>query len=208
MASDLRIKIPVKLDTSKIASEDVPKLNNDLANNKKAQAKIIGGLDLAKTQAKIQSQISTISKNLKIDIGLVNTASIQKSMEAVEKSVDKTVQNVSYKIKNIDTTLANTFKTAFNKDGQIDVIQTIENARKALSQFGTPTFSWGKGSSGELNRITAEVKSLSGQMETLKYVIDDTGENFYYDSGSSSEKGILKLIADIEKAKSKYTTLL
>ena len=208
MASDLRIKIPVKLDTSKIASEDVPKLNNDLANNKKAQAKIIGGLDLAKTQAKIQSQISTISKNLKIDIGLVNTASIQKSMEAVEKSVDKTVQNVSYKIKNIDTTLANTFKTAFNKDGQIDVVQTIENARKALSQFGTPTFSWGKGSSGELNRITAEVKSLTGQMETLKYVIDDTGENFYYDSGSSSEKGILKLIADIEKAKSKYTTLL
>ena len=208
MASDLRIRIPVKLDTSKIANEDVPKLNNDLANNKKAQAKIIGGLDLSKTQAKIQSQISTISKNLKIDIGLVNTASIQKSMEAVEKSVDKTVQNVSYKIKNIDTTLADTFKTAFNKDGQIDVVQTIENARKALSQFGTPTFSWGKGSSGELNRITAEVKSLTGQMETLKYVIDDTGENFYYDSGSSSEKGILKLIADIEKAKSKYTTLL
>lgn len=207
MADDLKIRVPVELDTSKV-KDDMPKLNNVLANDNKAHAKIIGELDLSKTQKKIQSQLATISKNLKIDIGGLNVTSIQNSIKVAEKQVTSSVKNIKYEIQNIDTTLAETFKAGFNKDGQIDIVKTIGNARKVLSQFGNPTFSWTKDSSGEVTQITAEVTSLTGQVEKLKYALNETNGSFDYLSGSSSEKGILKLIADIDKAKSKYTTLL
>lgn len=207
MADDLKIRVPVELDTSKV-KDDIPKLNNVLANDNKAHAKIIGELDLNKTQKKIQSQLATISKNLKIDIGGLNATSIQSSIKVAEKQVTSSVKNIKHEIQNIDTTLAETFKAGFNKDGQIDIVKTVENARKVLSQFGNPTFSWTKDSSGEVTQITAEVTSLTGQVEKLKYALNETNGSFDYLSGSSSEKGILKLIADIDKAKSKYTTLL
>ncbi len=207
MADDLKIRVPVELDTSKV-KDDIPKLNNVLANDNKAHAKIIGELDLNKTQKKIQSQLATISKNLKIDIGGLNVTSIQSSIKVAEKQITSSVKNIKHEIQNIDTTLAETFKAGFNKDGQIDIVKTIENARKVLSQFGNPTFSWTKDSSGEVTQITAEVTSLTGQVEKLKYALNETNGSFDYLSGSSSEKGILKLIADIDKAKSKYTTLL
>lgn len=207
MADDLKIRVPVELDTSKV-KDDIPKLNNVLANDNKAHAKIIGELDLNKTQKKIQSQLVTISKNLKIDIGGLNVTSIQSSIKAAEKQVTSSVKNIKHEIQNIDTTLAETFKAGFNKDGQIDIVKTIENARKILSQFGNPTFSWTKDSSGEVTQITAEVTSLTGQVEKLKYALNETNGSFDYLSGSSSEKGILKLIADIDKAKSDYTAKL
>lgn len=207
MADDLKIRVPVELDTSKV-KDDIPKLNNVLANDNKAHAKIIGELDLNKTQKKIQSQLATISKNLKIDIGGLNVTSIQSSIKAAEKQVTSSVKNIKHEIQNIDITLAETFKAGFNKDGQIDIVKTIENARKILSQFGNPTFSWTKDSSGEVTQITAEVTSLTGQVEKLKYALNETNGSFDYLSGSSSEKGILKLIADIDKAKSDYTAKL
>jgi TP901 family phage tail tape measure protein len=207
MADGLKIRVPVELDTSKV-KDDIPKLNNILANDNKAHAKIIGELDLNKTQKKIQSQLATISKNLKIDIGGLNVTSIQSGIKVAEKQVVSSVKNIKHEIQNIDTTLAETFKAGFNKDGQIDIVKTIENARKVLSQFGNPTFSWTKDSSGEVTQITAEVTSLTGQVEKLKYALNETNGSFDYLSGSSSEKGILKLIANIDKAKSKYTTLL
>lgn len=207
MADDLKIRVPVELDTSKV-KDDIPKLNNILANDNKAHAKIIGELDLSKTQKKIQSQLATISKNLKIDIGGLNVTSIQNSIKVAEKQVTSSVKNIKHEIQNIDTTLAETFKAGFNKDGQIDIVKTIENARKVLSQFGNPTFSWTKDSSGEVTQITAEVTSLTGQVEKLKYALNETNGSFDYLSGSSSEKGILKLIADIDKAKSDYTAKL
>lgn len=207
MADDLKIRVPVELDTSKV-KDDIPKLNNILANDNKAHAKIIGELDLNKTQKKIQSQLATISKNLKIDIGGLNVTSIQSGIKVAEKQVVSSVKNIKHEIQNIDTTLAETFKAGFNKDGQIDIVKTIENARKVLSQFGNPTFSWTKDSSGEVAQITAEVTSLTGQVEKLKYALNETNGSFDYLSGSSSEKGILKLIADIDKAKSDYTAKL
>ena len=207
MADDLKIRVPVELDTSKV-KDDIPKLNNVLANDNKAHVKIIGELDLSKTQKKIQSQLATISKNLKIDIGGLNVISIQNSIKVAEKQVTSSVKNIKHEIQNIDTTLAETFKAGFNKDGQIDIVKTIENARKVLSQFGNPTFSWTKDSSGEVAQITAEVTSLTGQVEKLKYALNETNGSFDYLSGSSSEKGILKLIADIDKAKSDYTAKL
>lgn len=207
MADDLKIRVPVELDTTKV-KDDIPKLNNVLANDNKTHAKIIGELDLSKTQKKIQSQLATISKNLKIDIGGLNVTSIQNSIKVAEKQVTSSVKNIKHEIQNIDTTLAETFKAGFNKDGQIDIVKTIENARKVLSQFGNPTFSWTKDSSGEVTQIAAEVTSLTGQVEKLKYALNETNGSFDYLSGSSSEKGILKLIADIDKAKSDYTAKL
>ena len=49
----------------KIKKEDITKLNAKLANDNSARVKIVGGLDLNKTQSLIQSQIATIRAYLK-----------------------------------------------------------------------------------------------------------------------------------------------
>lgn len=188
--------------------DDILKLNDILSKNDKGKVKLTSELDINKTQTAIQSQLSNISKKIKLNIDGLNLDAIQTDMKNIERQMDKSVQNINYKIKNIDTTIADTFKTAFNADGQLDINKTLDNARNVLGKYGTPTFSWVKDDSGEIIKIVADVKSLTGQIETLNYVLDDTGEKFTYFSGKSSEKGILKLISDIDKARSKYTTML
>ena len=60
----------------KIKEEDIAKLNAKLANDNSVRVKIVGGLDLNKTQSLIQSQITTIGKNLKLNIGQIDTSSL------------------------------------------------------------------------------------------------------------------------------------
>ena len=66
-----------------IKKEDITKLNAKLANDDTARVKIVGGLDLSKTQSLIQSQIATISKNLKLNIGQIDTSGLNTDRKSV-----------------------------------------------------------------------------------------------------------------------------
>ena len=81
----------------KIKEEDIAKLNAKLANDNSARVKIIGGLDLNKTQSLIQSQIATISKNLKLSIGQIDTSSLNTALSNVQNKVIGTNKGLSIK---------------------------------------------------------------------------------------------------------------
>ena len=81
----------------KIKKEDIAKLNAKLANDNSAKVKIVGGLDLNKTQSLIQSQISTISKNLKLNIGQIDTSSLNTALSNVQNKVIGTNNGLSIK---------------------------------------------------------------------------------------------------------------
>ena len=81
----------------KIKEEDIAKLNAKLANDNSARVKIIGGLDLNKTQSLIQSQIATIGKNLKLNIGQIDTSSLNTALSNVQNKVIGTNKGLSIK---------------------------------------------------------------------------------------------------------------
>lgn len=81
----------------KIKDEDIAKLNAKLANDNSAKVKIVGGLDLNKTQSLIQSQISTISKNLKLNIGQIDTSSLNTALSNVQNKVIGTNNGLTIK---------------------------------------------------------------------------------------------------------------
>ncbi len=81
----------------KIKEEDIAKLNAKLANDNSARVKIIGGLDLNKTQSLIQSQIATIGKNLKLNIGQIDTSSLNTALSNVQNKVISTNNGLSIK---------------------------------------------------------------------------------------------------------------
>lgn len=81
----------------KIKEEDIAKLNAKLANDNSARVKIVGGLDLNKTQSLIQSQIATIGKNLKLNIGQIDTNSLNTALSNVQNKVIGTNKGLSIK---------------------------------------------------------------------------------------------------------------
>jgi len=81
----------------KIKKEDITKLNAKLANDNSARVKIVGGLDLNKTQSLIQSQIATISKNLKLNIGQIDTSSLNTALSNVQNKVIGTNNGLTIK---------------------------------------------------------------------------------------------------------------
>ena len=81
----------------KIKEEDITKLNAKLANDNSARVKIVGGLDLNKTQSLIQSQIATISKNLKLDISSIDTSSLNTTLSNVQNKIIGTNNGLTIK---------------------------------------------------------------------------------------------------------------
>ena len=81
----------------KIKEEDITKLNAKLANDNSARVKIVGGLDLKKTQSLIQSQITTIGKNLKLNIGQIDTSSLNTAFSNVQNKVIGTNNGLTIK---------------------------------------------------------------------------------------------------------------
>lgn len=80
-----------------IKKEDIAKLNNKLANDDTARVKIVGGLDLNKTQSLIQSQIATIGKNLKLNIGQIDTSGLNTALNNVQNKIVGTNNGLSIK---------------------------------------------------------------------------------------------------------------
>lgn len=81
----------------KIKGEDIAKLNAKLANDNSTRVKIVGGLDLNKTQSLIQSQIATIGKNLKLNIGQIDMSSLNTALSNVQNKVIGTNNGLTIK---------------------------------------------------------------------------------------------------------------
>nr|DAH71680.1 MAG TPA: minor tail protein [Caudoviricetes sp.] len=92
--------LTASLDISKTVEnikENIKKLNTILASDNSARVKIVGGLNLNKTQSLIQSQMATISKNLKLNIGQIDTSSLNTALSNVQNKVIGTNNGLTIK---------------------------------------------------------------------------------------------------------------
>ena len=93
----LSASLDINKTANNIKKEDINKINAILANDNSARVKIIGGLDLNKTQSLIQSQIATIGKNLKLNIGQIDTSGLNTALSNVQNKVIGTNNGLSIK---------------------------------------------------------------------------------------------------------------
>lgn len=123
--------------------KDIQKLNVQLASDKNARARIVGGLNLAETTRLINANLATISKGLKLDIGNIDLANanagLNSSLRNIQDKISKSIKIApQVDTSNIDS-LVKIFRSAFdikslnsNAKSELDALMTNFNT-SALS---------------------------------------------------------------------------
>lgn len=179
----LSASLDINKTANNIKKEDINKINAILANDDSARVKIVGGLNLSKTQSLIQSQIATISKNLKLNIGSIdtsgfNTQNITDGLNNVETQIQQTataLQNNEQKINSFRNSLLSVFANDTVANGAIDNIvskvnelgltitslnQSVSNGKKGVISVnidGIDKFGQSIKLTEQLNRTTGEL---------------------------------------------------
>jgi hypothetical protein len=101
MANDSKIVITAGLQIPETVStvEKELKVVGEKVSADRA-LKIVANVDLSKTTQRIQSQLATLSKNLKLDI---NTVNVNAAVNDVQKELEKAGNAVSGASKNVGT---------------------------------------------------------------------------------------------------------
>lgn len=186
--------------------KSLPTLNAQLANDKSARVNIVAGLDIPKTKQLINAQLATIGKDIKINIGNINTGAIQ--------SVAQQVQSAVGVINNSVTSISGNgvFSGSFTKTfaNTSNALELAKQEFAQLNNVASVTGNWIKGMNNTLIGFTVNVKSTSGAVEDFRYRLEeiDKVKSFFYQGSKGSDSGILKMSQEIENAKVKYERLL
>ena len=216
----LSASLDINKTANNIKKEDINKINAILANDDSARVKIVGGLDLSKTQSLIQSQIATISKKLKLNIGSIDTSGF--NTQNITDGLNN-IQTQTNQVANSLTNLADKFKRpikpVLNTDGLIDADKTIEKVQKKFSELGTVSVRGIYGDKlgdDQLEKMIVNIESAQGEVRTLTFQIGELsnaqkklgeGDLFHLTKGTSDNSGIEKLIISTQKAQDKIKAL-
>ena len=216
----LSASLDINKTANNIKKEDINKINAILANDDSARVKIVGVLDLSKTQSLIQSQIATISKNLKLNIGSIDTSGF--NTQNITDGLNN-IQTQTNQVANSLTNLADKFKKpikpVLNTDGLIDADKTIEKVQKKFSELGTVSVRGIYGDKlgdDQLEKMIVNIESAQGEVRTLTFQIRELsnaqkklgeGDLFHLTKGTLDNSGIEKLIISTQKAQDKIKAL-
>lgn len=215
--------LTASLDISKTVEnikENIKKLNTVLASDNSARVKIVGGLDLNKTQSLIQSQMATISKNLKLNIGQIDTSGFNTKNVANDlENIQTQTNQVSNSLTNLADKFKKPIKPVLDTSGLIDANKTIEKVQQKFAELGTVSVQGSYGDklgNDQLEKMIVNIKSTQGEVRTLTFQIGELSkaqkqlgkENlFYLTKGTSDNSGIEKLITSTQKAQDKIKAL-
>lgn len=199
--------LTASLDISKTVEnikENIKKLNTVLANDNSARVKIVGGLDLNKTQSLMQSQMATISKNLKLNIGQIGTSGFNSSNNDIKKYTDL-IDKATTKLNNLQndsTFLKNSSNPQVAKIKQqiVELITNYQTLRDTLQGDLTPegittTIT-------EFNKLDTKYKEITNNANTLKTSI--SADNMMSKQAQQAElltQRVKKLTAEIKAYK-------
>lgn len=215
--------LTASLDISKTVEnikENIKKLNTVLASDNSARVKIVGGLDLNKTQSLIQSQMATISKNLKLNIGQIDTSGFNTKNVANDlENIQAQTNQVANSLTNLADKFKKPIKPVLDTSGLIDANKTIEKVQQKFAELGTVSVQGSYGDklgNDQLEKMIVNIKSTQGEVRTLTFQIGELskaqkqlgeGNLFYLTKGTSDNSGIEKLITSTQKAQDKIKAL-
>lgn len=222
--ADNKITIIASLDIPKSTSTIINDLKTVTQNINAAKAlKIIINADLSKTQTRIQSQLNTISKNLKLDINGINIKSnISQGAADGLKSMQNQAQNTKSAIDSTSSSLVNLeekFRTPI--EIKLDNNRIVKDAQSAIQAVKAKFADLGnvsvKGVFSEkqisdksvqsLDKMIVKVKSLTGDVRTLNFELNKSENRFELKSGTSDDAGIKKVTESAQKAQDKLKAL-
>lgn len=220
--------LTASLDISKTVEnikENIKKLNtvlasDNLASDNSARVKIVGGLDLNKTQSLIQSQMAIISKNLKLNIGQIDTSGFNTKNVANDlENIQAQTNQVANSLTNLADKFKKPIKPVLDTSGLIDANKTIEKVQQKFAELGTVSVQGSYGDklgNDQLEKMIVNIKSTQGEVRTLTFQIGELskaqkqlgeGNLFYLTKGTSDNSGIEKLITSTQKAQDKIKAL-
>lgn len=217
--ADNKIVITASLDftTSKTnIKNDLEKIADGL--NAKKAFKVIVNADLGKTQTRVQSQLNTISKNLKLDVGNINVGNVNtrnivsglKNVQTQAQSVTASIGSVNKALTNMPTKFIDPFDAVLNKDGYLIADKTIAKVKSLYAELGKVSVKGifnDKNENEALDKLIVKIKSLTGETRTLQFQLNEAGKKFYYVSGTFDDSGLQKFIDSAVKAKDKIKSL-
>lgn len=180
--------------------------------------KIVANVDLSKTTQRIQSQLTTLSKNLKLDINTVNVNSsgingVQQNIQQTSTSIDdanKRVQQLNNSLADLKDTYSQPIKAVLDKQGFVKASETMQELKKQLADLGTVSVQGVYGDTNGVNKLekmVATVKSAYGELRTLTFELGDN-DFFRFVSGKFDNDGIRKQTEEITKFVDQYTSKL
>lgn len=180
--------------------------------------KIVANVDLSKTTQRIQSQLTTLSKNLKLDINTANVNSsgingVQQNIQQTSASIDdanKRVQQLNNSLADLKDAYSQPIKAVLDKQGFVKASETMQELKKQLADLGTVSVQGVYGDTNGINKLEkmiATVKSAYGELRTLTFELGDN-DFFRFVSGKFDNDGIRKQTEEITKFVDQYTSKL
>ncbi len=224
MANNSKIVITAglqKRETVSTIQNDLKSVSEQLNANRALQ--ITCNIDLKKTTQRIQSQLNTISSNLKLNIGNIDfdtrntTTNVMSNIQNASQKTTKEVDKVSNSLRNLNDTFTKSF-SALTTNGYTDANKNITLLEKRLAPLGEVSvkglYSGKEGSDSEngsgkaLDGLVATIKNARGELRTLRFEINETGNAFEYVSGTYNDSGVLKQAEQLTKFVDQYTSKL
>lgn len=224
MANNSKIVITAglqKRETVSTIQNDLKSVSEQLNANRALQ--ITCNIDLKKTTQRIQSQLNTISSNLKLNIGNIDfdtrntTTGVMSNIQNASQKTAKEVDKVSNSLRNLNDTFTKSFN-ALTTNGYTDANKNITLLEKRLAPLGEVSvkglYSGKEGSDSEngsgkaLDGLVATIKNARGELRTLRFEINETGNAFEYVSGTYNDSGVLKQAEQLTKFVDQYTSKL
>lgn len=200
--ADSKILITASLQipqsTSSIAN-DLKQVSEQLNSRKALQ--IVCNIDVAKTQNRIQSQLNTISNNLRLNIGNIsfgNTGQIQAQFNNIATTADnatKSINSVKSSLANLADKFTSPIKPVFNEKKIIDAEKTIQKVQNEFAELGkiSVTGKYGDLSDNDrLEQLKIKITAATGEVRTLTFQLDDAGKSFKYLNSILQNEGISK----------------
>lgn len=212
MADNLQILINAILSLKDITAskneikKGLPKLSSQLVADKSARVDIVAGLDLSKTKKLISSQLTTLSKELKLNIAnvtasatknVVNNATRTTAVKTPSVSNDTNIKNITTEYKNLSSAV----EIAKKEFAQ------LENVSNVSSNFTTNV-------SRNIDGFVVKVEKANGAIENFKYKLEDNNvgtKSFFFKGTTGSDSGIVKTLQkaskEADKCKNKLESL-
>jgi len=224
MANNSKIVITAglqKRETVSTIQNDLKSVSEQLNANRALQ--ITCNIDLKKTTQRIQSQLNTISSNLKLNIGNIDfdtrstTANVMSNIQNASQKTAKEVDKVSNSLRDLNDTFTRSFNV-LTTNGYTDANKNITLLEKKLAPLGEVSVKGlysgkeasdsEKGSGKALDGLIATIKNARGELRTLRFEINETGNAFEYVSGTYNDSGVLKQSEQLTRFVDQYISKL
>ena len=189
--------------------KDIDELNKMLQGNNGKYVEILGKLDISKTTKLIQSQMLSLSKGLKLDIGKnlsVDTAPTIKKINAIvsaEKNMEQETRSIGNSLKN-SLNIGNLVSIPNEiKNISANISEASKYVEDYFSKFGETSkvenSVLGKDGARRLKNFTIQVKSATGEVEKFSYAYNKKNNSFYLNNINSANEGVNRLIQSNKK---------